>query len=109
MDRRSTRRIATFLPIRIWGVDAKSQPFMQMAKVKNISAGGAVVQGLLRQVKPGETVHVQTGGGTAQFRVVWAGKTGLRRDGEIGIEALPSQPSIWDVNLSACAEFVGKG
>jgi len=109
MDRRRTRRVATFQPVRVWGVDAKSQPFMQLAKVKNISAGGAVLQGLLRQVKPGEILHVQAGEETAQFRVVWVGKTGLRRDGEIGIECLPSQPSIWDVNLTACGEFVGKG
>jgi hypothetical protein len=109
MDRRRTHRIATFLPVRVWGVDAKSQPFMQLAKVKNIGAAGAVVQGLLRQVKPDEVLHVQAGEATAQFRVVWVGKAGSRRDGEVGIECLPSQPSIWDVNLTACGEFVGKG
>src|SRR5271155_4745707 len=109
MDRRRTHRVATFLPVRVWGVDAKSQPFMQLAKVKNISDGGAVVQGLLCKVKPGEVLQVQAGEATAQFRVVWVGRGGSRRAGEIGIECLPSQPSIWDVNLTACGEFVGKG
>jgi len=109
MDRRRSHRVTTYLPVRIWGVDAKSQPFMQLAKVKNISAGGAVIEGLLRQVKPGEVLHVQAGGRTALFRVAWAGKTGLRRDGQIGIEYLPAQPSIWDLDLGACSEFAGKG
>ena len=109
MDRRRNRRIATYLPVSVWGVDAKDLPFTQSAKVSNISGGGAIVQGMLRPVKPGIILHVQAGDASAQFRVIWAGKPGSQREGEVGIEALPSQPSIWDVNLTLCGEFAGKG
>jgi hypothetical protein len=109
MDRRRKRRVSAHLPVRIWGVDAKAQPFSQLARVRNISSKGALVEGMLRAVKPGEVVHVQFGEEQAQFRVVWAARRGSVAEGEIGVEGLPGQMSIWDVNLLHCAEFAGKG
>jgi len=109
MDRRRKHRVTAHLPVRVWGVDAKAQPFMQLARVRNISTKGALVQGMLRPVRPGEVVHVQFGEERAQFRVVWAGRKGTPAEGELGIEGLSAEPSIWDVNLVHCAEFAGKG
>jgi len=109
MDRRSKRRVTAHLPVRVWGVDAKTQPFSQLAMVKNISIKGALVQGMLRHVKPGEVIHVQIGEEKAQFRVVWAGRRGTPSQGQLGIEGLAAEPSIWDVNLVRCNEFAGKG
>jgi|SRR5579863_5500419 len=109
MDRRSKRRVTAPLPVRVWGVDAKAQPFTQLARVKNISVKGALLQGMLRHVKPGEVVHVQFAGEQAQFRVVWTGRKGTAAEGELGLEGVSSDPSIWDVNLVRCGEFAGKG
>jgi len=109
MYRRRNRRVAAFLTVRIWGVDAKSLPFTQHAQVRNISDGGAVLQGMIRPVKAGAILHVQHEADQAQFRVVWVGKQGTQRQGEIGIERLLSEPSIWDVNLLHCCQLVGKG
>ena len=61
MDRRRNPRVTASLPVRIWGVDAHDLPFMQLASVKNLSSTGAVVQGMRRQIKPGEILEVQTG------------------------------------------------
>jgi c-di-GMP-binding flagellar brake protein YcgR len=109
MDRRRNRRVAAFLTVRIWGVDAKRLPFAQHAQVRNISDGGAVLHGMIRPVKAGEILYVQHDEDQAQFRVVWVGKPGTSRQSEIGIESLPSEPSIWDVNLLHCGQLVGKG
>jgi hypothetical protein len=109
MDRRRNRRVAAFLTVRIWGVDAKSLPFTQHAQVKNISNRGAVLQGMTRPVKAGEILHVQHEDGQAQFRVVWVGKQGTRRQGEIGVESLSSESFTWDVNLLQCTHAAGKG
>jgi hypothetical protein len=109
MDRRRNRRVAVFLTVRIWGVDAKSVAFSQHAQVKNISDRGAVLQGIMRPVKTGAVIHVQHDEDQAQFRVVWVGKPGTRRQGKIGIECLPSEPCLWDVNLLHCGQVVGKG
>lgn len=109
MDRRRETRVDVLLPVRIWGVDNHCCPFMQLARVRNISSAGAVIQGLRCQIKPGEIVDVQYEGSKAQFQVVWAGKLGTRNEGEIGIESLPEEPCIWDVNLHRCGQLVGNG
>jgi len=109
MDRRRNRRVAAFLTVRIWGIDAKSMPFTQHAQVRNISDHGAVLQGMIRPVKAGEILRVQHDNDQADFQVVWVGKPGTQRQGRIGIQSLPSEPTIWDVNLLHCGQLVGKG
>jgi len=41
--------------------------------------------------------------------VVWAGKMGTPREGEVGLEGMASEPPIWNVNFIRCGEFAGKG
>ena len=104
MDRRQSPRIATLLPVRVWGVDAHSLAFMQLATVTNISTSGAVVQGIQRQLRPGEVLEVQFAGEKAEFRVVWVGQFGTPRQGEVGLERVASQPCIWNLDLQACTQ-----
>ena len=87
-------------------MDAKAQPFEQTARVVNISRSGALIDGMLRMLKPGETIHVQLDNEQAEFRVVWAGKAGTELEGQLGIEGLPAQPSIWNLNLAQCTNIV---
>jgi hypothetical protein len=109
MDRRRNPRVTVLLPVRVWGVDAHSLPFTQLVTVKNFSASGVVVQGLRRQVNPGEILEVQTGDSKARFRVVWVGRLGSRREGEAGLQSLPSEPHIRDLNLGPHTQFVATG
>jgi hypothetical protein len=97
------------MPVRVWGVDAHSLPFTQLVTVKNLSASGVVVRGLRRQVNPGEFLEVQAGDGRAQFRVVWVGRLGSRREGEAGLQSLPSEPPIWGLNLGPNTQLVATG
>jgi hypothetical protein len=76
MDRRRESRVDAALPVRIWGVDGSSRPFMQLASVRSISSLGAVLQNGRSPVKPGEILDVQYDRQKAQFRVVWAGGRG---------------------------------
>ena len=108
MDRRQKQRIAAQLPVRVWGLDAKAQAFTQMARVRNVSRGGALIEGMQRMVKPGEVIHLQFGEEQAPFRVVWAGKQGGQREGEIGVQGLASEPGIWAMNLTQCNQLAGK-
>ena len=109
MDHRQTLRVMAMLPVRIWGIDAHAQPFMQLASVTNISSGGAAVRGVHRRIRAGEVLEVQFGSQIAQFRVMWVGQVGTARQGEIGIVSMPAQPSIWDVNLGRCVQLAGNG
>lgn len=109
MDRRRNRRVAVFLTVQVWGVDAKSMAFVQHAQAKNISDRGAVLQGITRPLKAGSILHVQHNKDQAQFRIVWVGRSGSRRQGEVGLESLPSEPSLWDANLLRCGPVEEKG
>jgi len=108
MDRRRSPRVAALLPVRIWGLDAHSLPFTQLATVRNISASGAVIQGVKRQLRRGEILEMQHEAEKAQFRVVWVGQFGTHEQDEVGVQALPEEPSIWHVNLDQCCEMVAE-
>src|SRR6202163_4089583 len=97
MDRRRNPRVKAQLPVRIWGVDAHDLPFMQLASVKNLSSSGVVVQGIRRQIKPGEILEVQLDDEKAQFRVIWTGMQGTGSAGELGLQSLASEPCLWGV------------
>lgn len=109
MDRRRETRVDTALPVRIWGVDSYCRPFMQLASVRNISSLGAVLQNVRSQIKPGEILDVQYDGQKAQFRVVWTGKAGTIEAGEVGLQRLPDEPYIWDVDPLRCAQSLAEG
>ena len=109
MDRRQNPRVTALWPVRIWGVDAYAQPFMQLATVRNISRTGATIQGFRRQLRPGQVVEIQLDQQKAEFRVLWVGKIGSCCQGEIGVERMESEPCIWDMNLQHCSQVVGIG
>jgi len=109
MDRRRSPRVAAFIPVRLWGMDANSLPFTQMATVKNISSSGVEIHGLMRQVLPGELLDVQLGEDRAQYRVVWAGRMGSRKEGEIGLESMEAEPFIWNLDLLRCSQVAAQG
>jgi hypothetical protein len=109
MDRRRETRIDTALPVRIWGLDSHFRPFMQLASVRNISSLGVVLQNVRARIKPGEILDVQYYGVKAQFRVIWTGRPGTIEAGELGLERLPEEPFIWDVEPTWCGQVVGNG
>src|SRR5438045_9625813 len=103
MDRRRNARVAAVIPVRLWGMDANSLPFTQMATVKNISSSGVEIHELMRQVLAGELLDVQLGADRAQHRVVWAGRMGSRKEGEIGLESMEAEAFVGDVDLLRCS------
>ena len=108
MNRPRDTRVESALPVRIWGVDSYSRPFMQLASVRILSTLGAVLQNVRAQIRPGEILDVQYEGQRAQFRVIWAGRAGTRAAGEIGLERLPLEPQIWDIDPARCGNFVSE-
>jgi hypothetical protein len=109
MDRRRNSRVTVRLPVRIWGVDAHDLPFMQLASVRNLSSTGAVIQGMRRQIKPGEILEMQLDEEKAQFRVIWTGQQGTDSAGDLGLESLASEPCLWGVALGCYSELVAEG
>src|SRR5256886_10668304 len=109
MDRRRNARVAAFIPVRLWGMDANSLPFTQMATVKNISSSGVEIHGLMRQVLPGELLDVQLGEDRAQYRVVWAGRMGSRKEGAIGLVRMEAEAFLWNLDLLRYSQAAAQG
>lgn len=109
MDRRQKLRVETALPVRVWGVDAYSLPFAQLATVKNISTGGAVLQGMSRTMRRGEILEMQYGEEKVEVRVMWVGMPGTPTEGEVGVQHLPTEPLIWEVDVRQCVQLAGNG
>jgi len=99
MDRRQSPRVEVQLPVQIWGMDAYGQPFTNPALVTNMSAGGLVVQGLIRRVRVDEVLDVQMGTERGQFRVVWAGA-----GGELGLQRLTANAFVPGSILAHCVQ-----
>jgi hypothetical protein len=93
MDRRRHLRVKTFLQAKVWGIDANSHPFSQIATIINISDPGIVLSGLRCTLKPGTGVDVQYDGSVAEFLVVWTGTDAL---GEVGMQRVSPGTCMWD-------------
>ena len=91
MDRRPHLRVKTFLQAKVWGIDAKSRPFSQVATIVNISDPEIVLSGLRCTLKPGAVVDVQYDGSVAEFLVVWTGMPG-----EVGMQRVSPGTCMWD-------------
>jgi hypothetical protein len=108
MDRRKEHRLSLELSVRIWGVDRLARPFAEMVRVRNVSNGGAVLIGVRSKLQTGDLLDVQLGTARAQFRIVW-----MSVSDEAGIQALASEPPIFDVEmgpgLPKVFEMVGTG
>jgi hypothetical protein len=109
MDRWRESRVDAAFTVRVWGMDRNARPFLELASARNISSMGAVLHGVRAQLNPGEVVDLQYDGQRAQFRVVWMGRAGSYQEGAIGLERLPEEPFIWDIDPVRCAQFVGNG
>lgn len=103
MDRRKEPRLKVEFPVRIWGVDRMARPFAEVVRVKNVSLRGAVLLGVHAKISAGGLLDVQHGSQRAQFLIAWASS------GEAGIQALPSEPCIWNVALPKVSDMVGAG
>jgi hypothetical protein len=104
MDRRQNARVTVLLPVEIWGMDAHGRPFTDPAVVINMSAGGIVLQGVRRRMRVGELLDVRMGSDRAQFRIVWAGGSGSRHAGELGMQRVTAQVFLPDSVLAHCSQ-----
>ena len=99
MGRRKQGRTEAKLALKLWGTDASGKPFIDAVSTRNISAQGALLEGVKRQLKPGDAVGLTYQGQKARFRVAWVGGAGSEEQGLVGLEnAVPGQP-LWDVPL----------
>jgi len=69
-----------------------------------LSEHGARVTGLQEPLESGEIVILERANNRAKYKVAWMGKPGTPLAGQAGMQMLPKQESIWDVDIAQIQE-----
>jgi len=101
---RTEKPIHLALPIRITYFDADAKPRLEMACTYDISSHGARVSGLRCVKEAGEIVVVERGRSKAYCRVVWIGESSSPLHGQVGIQCVESEKTLWTAELRDMAE-----
>lgn len=102
---RTDKRIPVALPVRVTYFDEDSKPRLEMACTYDISAHGARVTGLRCVKEAGEIVVVERGRSKAYCRVVWIGPSNSRMQGQVGIQCVEAQKTLWAAELRDMQEM----
>src|SRR5277367_5400457 len=86
-------RLAVSHLVRVWGMDAKSKPFIQKAYAIDISPKGFTLRGI-SGVMVSEIIGIQCNQAKGRFKVHWAGAPGSERENCLGVEPLDPQ-TMW--------------
>ncbi len=88
MGCRREERISLRLPTTVWGMEEDGTLFVEQVRTLDISPRGACLAGLNHPVRPGAILGVQQGTSSGRFRVVWVGRPGSVREGQIGVTCI---------------------
>jgi len=101
---RTEKRVHVALPIRITYWDKDKKPNVEMACTYDISARGARITNLRCVKGTGEIVAVERGRNKSFCRVVWVGEPGTEIRGQIGLQTVERERSMWESELREMEE-----
>jgi hypothetical protein len=96
---RTEKRISVALPVRVTYFDEDTKPWLEMACTYDISAHGARVTGLRCVKEAGEILVVERGRSKAYCRVVWIGESSSHLRGQVGIQCVEAEKTLWTAEL----------
>ena len=99
----SYTRVPVDLELRVWGMSADGRAFSQHARARNVSAGGALLCNLDRDLKIGDTIGVQTGEKKARCKVIWSANTRSPEKIKVGVQLVNEQDCPWTSLLQETA------
>ena len=91
----SEPRFNTDLSVRVFGIDADSRPFSEDSQLRNISDHGARIQGIVKQLKPGDIIGIRLHGRKARCKVAWAINLEPIDRNQAGVRVLAGEPCPW--------------
>ena len=101
---RTEKRIHVALPVRITYFDDDAKPRLEMACTYDISSHGARVTGLRCLKEAGEILVVERGRSKAYCRVVWIGESTSPLRGQVGIQCVEADKTLWLAELREMEE-----
>jgi PilZ domain len=96
---RTEKRIHVALPVRVTFFDDDTKPRLEMACTYDISAHGARVTGLRCVKEAGQILVVERGRSRAYCRVVWIGEASSPLHGQVGIQCVEAEKTLWAAEL----------
>lgn len=87
------------LSLRVWGMAADASVFSQAARARNISIGGALLSGIERDLKIGDTIGIQCGEQKTRCKVVWTLNTKTGEGFRVGVQLLSEHECPWTAML----------
>lgn len=99
MGNRREQRTKIALPVKVHTRDAENRPRIEVACSLDISPHGARLSGVRSVREAGEVLSLERGKKKAFYRVVWVGSKQDGRDGQIGLQCVEQDVSIWGVDL----------
>jgi hypothetical protein len=98
---RVEKRVNVALPIRIthWGKDKK--PILEMGCTYDISPHGARITSIKAIKQTGEIVALERGQNKSFCRVVWVGDPNSELRGQIGLQTVEMDHSMWQAELKS--------
>jgi hypothetical protein len=89
MERRQELRIPVEVQVRVAGVNAQGELFVQNAVARSLSMSGALITGLEHDLRCGDGLFVQQDGRRSKFKIVWV------RDGRAAVQKFKDEPCPW--------------
>jgi PilZ domain-containing protein len=102
--RRLSKRIHVALPIRVTYWDNDKKPGLEMSCTYDISEKGARIGNLSCVKEAGEIIAIERGRAKAFCRVVWIGESNSELRGQIGIQCVETDRTLWDAELREMEE-----
>jgi hypothetical protein len=100
MDRRSETRIKSELSVMVWGVDSEGDQFVQWARAREISLGGALLSGLDVELRSGDVLGLLYAGKKARYRVIWVRYADTERKVQAAIHRIEPDLCPWQELLT---------
>lgn len=101
---RFDKRIHVALPIRVTSWDTDNRPRLEMACTYDISPHGARIVGLRGVRNLGDIVALERGRNKSFWRVVWIGEQGSELRGQVGLQCVEADKTMWDAELREMEE-----
>lgn len=96
---RADARVEVAMPLRVTFWDAENKPLLDMACTYDISPRGARISGLRRVTETGEILAIERGRNKTFCRVVWVGDPDSEQRGQVGVQNVEIERSMWDAEL----------
>ncbi len=94
-NRRRHDRKQGVLPVRVRGTDVHGAIFDELAYTLDLTAGGARVGGIRREIKTLEKLSVVYRQRRTDFTVIWTRQLDGKNEFQVGLAACSREPELW--------------